>query len=118
MQEKGWIPEDAVEKTKSFFHRYGAKTIVIARFLPIIRTFAPFVAGMGHMEKKVFFFYNIIGGSAWVLIFMSLGYFLGTMPIVKENFEIAIFAIIFLSVLPTVIELYQHRRKSLKNLNK
>lgn len=114
IQEKGWIPEDAVEKTKSFFDKYGAKTIVIARFLPIVRTFAPFVAGMGHMEKKVFFFYNIIGGTAWVLIFMTLGYFLGTIPIIKDNFEIAIFAIILLSVLPTVIEIYQHRKRSAK----
>lgn len=114
MQAKGWIPEEAVNKTKSFFERYGAKTIVLARFLPIVRTFAPFVAGMGHMDKKVFFFYNIIGGSAWVLIFMSLGYFLGAMPIVKENFEIAILCIIFLSVIPTAIEIYNHRRQSKK----
>ncbi|MFN7161262.1 MAG: VTT domain-containing protein [Candidatus Gracilibacteria bacterium] len=114
MQAKGWIPESAVAKTKGFFHKYGAKTIVLARFLPVVRTFAPFVAGMGHMEKKVFFFYNIIGGSAWVLIFMSLGYFLGAMPIVKENFEIAILFIIFVSVVPTAIEIYSHHRKNRK----
>ncbi len=114
MQKKGWIPEEAMTKTSAFFAQYGPKTIVIARFLPLVRTFAPFVAGMGHMNPKTFFSYNVIGGVAWVLIFMSLGYFLGSIEFVKNNFEIAIFAILILSVVPTAIEVINHRRKGKK----
>lgn len=116
IQKKGWIPDEYLEKTKNFFHRYGKKTIVIARFLPIVRTFAPFVAGMGHMDAKTFFAYNVIGGVTWVLVFMSLGYFLGAIPFVKDNFEIAILAILVLSVVPTAIEIMHHRRRAKKAL--
>lgn len=116
IQKKGWIPEEAMHKTKKFFHKYGPKTIVIARFLPIVRTFAPFVAGMGHMEPKTFFSYNVVGGVVWVLVFMSLGYFLGAIPFVKDNFEIAIIAILVLSIVPTAIEIVNHRRRKKKSL--
>lgn len=114
MQKKGWIPEEAMVKTKSFFVKYGPKTIVIARFLPLVRTFAPFVAGMGHMNPRTFFSYNVIGGVMWVLVFMSLGYFLGSIEFIKNNFEIAIILILILSVVPTVLEVVNHRRKEKK----
>lgn len=110
LQHKGWIPEESLNKTKDFFHKYGKKTIVIARFLPIVRTFAPFVAGMGHMDPRTFFAYNVIGGVTWVLTFMILGYFLGAIPFVKDHFEIAILAILVLSVVPTLFEIYRHRK--------
>jgi membrane-associated protein len=96
-------------KTQEFYDRHGGKTIVIARFAPIIRTFAPFVAGIGKMEYKKFGLYNISGGIAWVASFILAGYFFGNMPIVKRNFHIVIFAIIFISLLPTVIEVLRAR---------
>lgn len=116
IQKRGWIPEDALRKTKDFFHKYGPKTIVLGRFLPIVRTFAPFVAGMGHMEAKTFFAYNVIGGVAWVLVFMSLGYFLGAIPFIKDNFEIAIILILAFSIIPTAIEILNHKRRKKKSL--
>ena len=114
MQKKGWIPAKYLDKTRDFFHQYGKKTIVIARFIPIVRTFAPFVAGMGHMEAKTFFSYNVIGGVTWVLVFMSLGYFLGAIPFVQAHFEIAILAILLLSMVPTIVEVINHKRRERK----
>ncbi|MGE5786390.1 MAG: DedA family protein [Myxococcales bacterium] len=96
-------------KTKEFYDRHGGKTIVIARFAPIIRTFAPFVAGIGQMEYRRFGVFNISGGVAWVTSFLCAGYFFGNMPIVKRNFHIIIFAIIFISLLPTLIEIWRAR---------
>lgn len=96
-------------KTKEFYDRHGGKTIVIARFAPIIRTFAPFVAGIGQMEYRRFGIFNISGGVAWVTSFLCAGYFFGNMPIVKRNFHIIIFAIIFISLLPTLIEIWRAR---------
>ncbi len=96
-------------KTHEFYERHGGKTIVIARFAPIIRTFAPFVAGIGQMGYRRFAAYNISGGIAWVTSFLVAGYYFGNMPIVKRNFHIVIFAIIFISLLPTIIEVWRAR---------
>jgi membrane-associated protein len=91
-------------RTQDFYDRHGGKTIILARFIPIIRTFAPFVAGIGKMQYGRFAFFNVIGGVVWVLTFLLGGYFLGGMPVVKDNFPIVIFAIIGVSVLPMVVE--------------
>jgi membrane-associated protein len=99
-----------LEKTHAFYEKHGGKTIVIARFLPIIRTFAPFVAGIGTMSYRRFIAYNVVGGIAWVLGFVLLGYFFGNLPVVKQNFSLVILAIIVLSIMPIVIEWLRHRR--------
>jgi len=96
-------------RTQAFYDRHGGKTIIIARFIPIIRTFAPFVAGVGTMKYSRFISYNVIGGFLWVVSFTLLGYFFGNLPIVKKNFTLVIFAIIFLSILPPIFEYFKHR---------
>jgi membrane-associated protein len=93
-----------MQKTHDFYERYGGKTIIIARFVPIVRTFAPFVAGMGAMTYTRFFFYNVVGGIAWVAICLAAGYWFGQIEWVKKNFEVVVLAIIFISVLPIIIE--------------
>lgn len=103
-----------LEKTREFYDKYGAKTIIIARFVPIVRTFAPFVAGIGKMNYSTFLKYNVIGAFMWVTSLMLAGYFLGNNSFVKKNLEIAIFAIIGLSLLPMVIEFARHRLKKEK----
>jgi len=97
-------------RTQVFYERYGGKTIIIARFIPIIRTFAPFVAGIGHMRYPRFFNFNVVGAVAWVGIFVPLGYWFGNMPFVKKQFHYVILAIIVLSVLPAVIEVLREWR--------
>lgn len=101
------IKKEHIEKTKKFFDKYGGKTIILARFVPIVRTFAPFVAGVGKMHYRNFISYNIIGGISWVLLFTLTGYFFGNIPTVKHNFSLVIFAIIGISVLPMVYEAYK-----------
>jgi membrane-associated protein len=96
-------------RTHQFYERYGGKTIILARFIPIIRTFAPFVAGIGTMTYRRFILYNVSGGMAWVILFVFGGYVFGNIPIVKQNFSLVIFAIIILSVLPGIIEFFRHR---------
>jgi membrane-associated protein len=98
--------------TQEFYHRHGGKTIILARFVPIIRTFAPFVAGIGHMSYSRFAAYNVVGAFAWVLIFLYAGFFMGNLPQVKTNFHYIIVAIIFISALPGVIEFFRARRRS------
>lgn len=100
-----------LERTQRFYEKYGAKTIVLARFVPIVRTFAPFVAGIGQMRYATFIVYNVVGAFAWVIICLFSGYFLGNIPVVKKNFELAVLAIIFVSVLPLAIELIKARRQ-------
>lgn len=92
-----------LNKTHDFYSKYGGKTIILARFVPIVRTFAPFVAGMGRMHYLHFMNYNVAGGVLWVILFSVAGYFFGDMPFVQKNLEVLIFAIIFISVLPAVI---------------
>ena len=96
--------------TRQFYEKHGGKTIIYARFIPIIRTFAPFVAGVGRMEYKRFIAFNVFGGIGWVASITTLGYLLGNVPIVKNNFEGVILLIIFLSILPGIIEVVRHRR--------
>ena len=100
---------DHLNKTREFFSRYGGKTIIIARFVPIIRTFAPFVAGIGTMAYGRFLLYNIVGALLWVGLFTYSGYFFGQLPIVRNNFSLLIVAIILFSMLPAVIEYIRHR---------
>jgi membrane-associated protein len=97
-------------RTQAFYEKHGGKTIIIARFMPIIRTFAPFVAGIGEMQYRRFFVFNVAGAAAWVTSFSLLGYFFGNMPAVKKNFTVVIFAIIVISVMPGVIEYLRSRR--------
>jgi membrane-associated protein len=100
-----------LDRTHEFYEKYGAETIIIARFVPIIRTFAPFVAGIGRMSYLKFISYNVIGGVGWVAIFTFGGYFFGNIPFVKNNFSIVIIAIILISLVPAVVEFLKHRKK-------
>ena len=103
-----------LQKTQQFYAKHGGKTIILARFIPIVRTFAPFVAGMGHMTYHHFLAYNVIGGVLWVTIFSYLGYFFGNLPIVKDNLSLVLIAIIVLSILPGIIEIIRHKRAANK----
>lgn len=106
-----WIKKEYLDRTHVFFEKHGGKTIFLARFVPIVRTFAPFVAGMGRMSYGYFFSYNVFGGIVWVLTFTLLGYFFGNLEFVKRNFELVIIAIILISVLPAVYEAMKARRE-------
>lgn len=109
------VDEKYIEQTQSFYAKHGSKTIIIARFVPIVRTFAPFVAGIGKMEYYQFVRFNIIGGVLWVISLTLLGYFFGNITIVKENFETVIFGIIFISLLPIIFEVVKNRFGKEKN---
>lgn len=98
-------------KTHAFYQRHGGKTIILARFVPIVRTFAPFVAGMGSMKYRHFTFYNVAGAVFWVLLFSYAGYLFGDLPIVQQNLKLLIVAIIILSILPGIVEIVRHKRK-------
>lgn len=100
-----------LQKTQTFYNKHGGKTIIYARFIPIIRTFAPFVAGMGTMNYGRFALYNVTGGVAWVSIFLFLGYFFGGIPVIKQNFTLVIFAIIIISILPPIFELLRKKKE-------
>ncbi len=109
-----WIKREYLDKTHAFFEKHGGKAIFLARFVPIVRTFAPFVAGIGKMSYGYFATYNIVGGISWVLIFTLMGFFFGNIPFVKANFELVIIAIILVSVVPMVYEWWKHRQESKK----
>ena len=100
-----------LEKTQRFYEKHGGKAIIFARFMPIIRTFAPFVAGVGVMEYRRFLAYNVVGGVVWIVLFVLLGYFFGNIPAVEKNFELVIFGIIGLSITPPIIEYLRSRKK-------
>ena len=106
------IIQSHLEKTHEFYKKYGGKTIIIARFVPIVRTFAPFVAGMGKMHYYYFMVYNLIGGALWVGIFCFAGYFFGDLPFVQKNLKLLIVAIIVVSILPAVIEVGRNKWKT------
>jgi membrane-associated protein len=97
-----------LERTHEFFERHGGKAVVLARFVPIVRTFIPFVAGAGSMTYSTFAFYNVFGGALWVVTCVGAGWLFGAIPIVKDNFEIVVIGIIFVSILPMLIEAFRH----------
>ncbi len=104
--------KEYLDRTHRFYQKYGGKTIIIARFIPIIRTFAPFVAGIGCMTYKRFIAYNVLGGIGWIVTFVLGGYFFGNIPLVKNNFALIILAIIIISILPAIIEYLRQRHQS------
>jgi membrane-associated protein len=106
-----FVKAEHIEQANVFYAKHGSKMIVLARFAPFVRTFAPFVAGIARMDYKVFFTYNVVGAVLWVGIFIWAGYFFGQLPFVAENFELVALAVVFLSVLPIVWEYIMARRK-------
>jgi len=105
------IKKEYIDRTHTFFQKHGGKTIFLARFVPIVRTFAPFVAGVGEMSYSYFFRFNVIGGISWVSIFLVLGYFFGTMEVVQQNFELVIIAIVLISIVPMLVEWLKSRQE-------
>ncbi len=106
-----WVKKEYLDRTHAFFEKHGGKTIFLARFVPIVRTFAPFVAGVGRMSYGYFLSYNLFGGIVWVALFTFAGYFFGNIPFIKHNFSLVILAIILISVLPMVVEFWRSRRE-------
>ena len=109
--DRWFLKHEHLEWTQRFYERHGGKTIVLARFVPIVRTFAPFVAGVGRMHYPQFLHFNVVGGLAWVLICTLAGYFFGTIPVVKEHFELVVVGIVLVSVLPVAWEMWAARRR-------
>lgn len=113
-QEKiPFLKQEYLDRTEKFFEKYGGKTIIITRFVPIIRTFAPFLAGVGMMSYRKFLLYNVAGGLLWVFSLTLAGYYFGSLDFVKENFSTVILGIIVVSLLPGVVEFLRHRKKDM-----
>jgi membrane-associated protein len=106
-----WLNPKYVERTQQFYVKYGKKTIFLSRFVPIVRTFAPFLAGIGRMDRRTFAIYNVTGGAAWVLSCLLAGYYFGQLPFVRENFSAVVLAIVAISVAPLAFELVRARRE-------
>jgi membrane-associated protein len=104
-----FLKKEHLDRTHAFFEKHGAKTIIIARFVPIVRTFAPFVAGMGSMSYGRFVLYNVVGAAIWVGVCVTAGYFFGNLPFVRRNFSLVVLAIIVVSLVPAVVEFVNHR---------
>ncbi len=111
---KQLVKDEYIQKTNEFYEKHGPQTIIIARFVPIVRTFAPFVAGIGHMNYGRFFTYNVVGGFVWVFGITLIGFFLGNIPWVADNFEKVVFGIILVSVLPIIFGFLKERATSRK----
>lgn len=111
-----FLKKEYLERTHEFYEKHGGKTIILARFIPIIRTFAPFVAGVGAMSYSHFIAYNVVGGIVWVSLFTFGGYFFGNLPAVQNNFTLVILMIILISVLPGVIEFFRERARAARKL--
>jgi membrane-associated protein len=109
-----WLNRKHLERTSAFYDKYGVKTVVIARFMPIVRTFAPFVAGIGRMPYPRFLFFSVLGSILWIGLFIIAGYLFGNIPVVKRNFTLVVLAIIFVSLLPAIIEAVRARREGKK----
>lgn len=107
----GLLNVEHLRRAHAFYEKHGGKTIVLARFMPIVRTFAPFVAGIGKMSYRQFLVYNVVGAVVWVVSFLALGYFFGNQPVVKKNFTMVIAAIIVISVIPAVVEMVRARKE-------
>ncbi len=115
-EDSWWLNKQHLNRAQAFYEKYGAKTIVIARFVPIVRTFAPFVAGIGKMNFAKFWLFNITGAVAWVMIFLIAGYWVGNIQVVQENFFLVTLGIIFVSVLPIVFEYWAIRKEKRREL--
>jgi membrane-associated protein len=109
------LRKEYLDRTHRFYEKYGGRTIILARFVPIVRTFAPFVAGVGTMSYSRFMSFNVIGGIVWVVLFVWAGYWFGNIPVVQRNFSLVVLVIIVLSVLPIVFEWFKHRQETKKN---
>jgi membrane-associated protein len=109
-----WLNRKHLERTSAFYDKYGVKTVIIARFMPIVRTFAPFVAGIGRMPYPRFLFFSVMGSILWIGLFITAGYLFGNIPVVKRNFTLVVLAIIFVSLLPAIIEAVRARREGKK----
>jgi membrane-associated protein len=110
-QKSRFFKKEYLEKTKEFYHKHGGKTIIFARFIPIIRTFAPFVAGVGKMNYSKFFLFNVIGGIFWVILFLFGGFYFGRIPIIEKNLTIVVYSIIIISIIPIIIEFLRNKLK-------
>jgi len=111
-EDSFWLNKKHLFQAQTFYEKYGGKTIILARFIPIIRTFAPFVAGIGKMTYRRFASFNVVGGAAWVLAFIGAGFWFGERPVIKQNFHYVIVAIIIISVMPAVIEYFRETRRA------
>ena len=109
-RDSRFLKKEYLDRTNAFYEKYGGKTIILARFVPIVRTFAPFVAGVGQMNYRRFISFNVVGGILWVTIFVTLGALFGNIPFVKDNFEIVTLGIVFVSILPMIFEIIRARR--------